>query len=91
MRASMFVLDQTVRYVAIIKRYKDGRNYYVVPGGKVEAHENIQQAAIREIAEELGLAIEQSDIFDSIIFCKNQLLLSAIKDSGGRKRTQSSA
>lgn len=54
MRASMFVLDQTVRYVAIIKRYKDGRNYYVVPGGKVEAHENIQQAAIREIAEELG-------------------------------------
>ncbi|MEQ3457815.1 hypothetical protein [Enterococcus cecorum] len=42
MRASMFVLDQTVRYVAIIKRYKDGRNYYVVPGGKVEAHENIQ-------------------------------------------------
>ena len=38
MRASMFVLDQTVRYVAIIKRYKDGRNYYVVPGGKVEAH-----------------------------------------------------
>lgn len=67
MRASMFVLDQTVRYVAIIKRYKDGRNYYVVPGGKVEAHENIQQAAIREIAEELGLAIEQSDIFDAII------------------------
>lgn len=67
MRASMFVLDQTVRYVAIIKRYKDGRKYYVIPGGKVEAHENIQQAAIREIAEELGLAIEQSDIFDSII------------------------
>ncbi|HLQ88328.1 MAG TPA: hypothetical protein VK109_07505 [Enterococcus sp.] len=27
----------------------------------------MQQAAIREIAEELGLAIEQSDIFDSII------------------------
>lgn len=61
MRASMFVIDKTGDYVVIIKRYKDGREYYVVPGGKVVVGESVQHAAIREISEELDLNINESD------------------------------
>lgn len=66
MRASMFVIDKTGDYVVIIKRYKDGREYYVVPGGKVVVGESVQHAAIREISEELDLNINESDIIGSL-------------------------
>lgn len=66
MRASMFVIDKTGDYVAIIKRYNNGREYFVVPGGKVVDGENVQHAAIREISEELDLNINESDIIGSL-------------------------
>ena len=66
MRASMFVIDKTGDYVVIIKRYKDGREYYVVPGGKVVVGESVQHAAIREISEELDLNINESEIIGSL-------------------------
>lgn len=44
--------------VALIERQRDGRRYFVLPGGGVEAGESARQAAAREVAEELGLRIE---------------------------------
>jgi 8-oxo-dGTP pyrophosphatase MutT (NUDIX family) len=45
------------QHVALIKRHREGRTYYVVPGGGMEAGENPEQTAIRESHEELGLVI----------------------------------
>lgn len=45
------------QHIALIKRQREGRTYYVVPGGGMEAGENPEQTAIRESHEELGLVI----------------------------------
>jgi 8-oxo-dGTP diphosphatase len=45
------------QHVALIKRCRDERIYYVIPGGGMETGENPEQTAIRESFEELGLVI----------------------------------
>jgi 8-oxo-dGTP diphosphatase len=44
--------------VALIERVRDGRTYFVFPGGRVETGESPQQAAVREAHEELGVSVE---------------------------------
>jgi len=44
--------------VALIERQRDGRTYYVFPGGGAEPGELTRQAARREAEEELGLRVE---------------------------------
>jgi ADP-ribose pyrophosphatase YjhB (NUDIX family)/uridine kinase len=46
------------RQVLLIHRWKEGAEYYVVPGGGVEPGETIDQAARREIREETSLSLE---------------------------------
>jgi 8-oxo-dGTP diphosphatase len=43
--------------VALIERFVKGRTYLSVPGGRLEAGESPEQAALREIEEELGLRV----------------------------------
>ena len=43
--------------VALIERFRAGLNYYVFPGGGVDAGETSEQAAIREAMEELGVEV----------------------------------
>jgi 8-oxo-dGTP diphosphatase len=43
--------------VALIERHRAGLDYYVFPGGGVDAGETAQQAAIREAMEELGVEV----------------------------------
>lgn len=54
-RATVLVFNKNK--FCLIFRHKNGEDYYAIPGGKVEAGESSQQAAVREIQEELGFEI----------------------------------
>ncbi len=43
--------------ILLIDRQRNGRSYYVIPGGGVEPGESLAQAAIREAKEETNLDI----------------------------------
>ena len=54
-RAAAFIIHGNE--IALIKRRREGRLYYVFPGGQVEEKETPEQAVVREIEEELGLKV----------------------------------
>ncbi len=43
--------------IAFVKRVRDGKTYYIVPGGGLDECEYIEDAAIREAQEELGVLV----------------------------------
>ena len=45
----------------LFRRHKHGEDYYAVPGGTVEPGETPEEAAVREVAEETGLAVTVGD------------------------------
>lgn len=54
--------------VALIRREKAGRVYYVFPGGKQEPGETIEQCAKREAFEELGVKVEIGELITQVPF-----------------------
>ena len=56
-RAVAIIINQDTQSVLTIHRYRTGREYYVLPGGKIENGESPAQACAREVREETGLAI----------------------------------
>ncbi|MCH7323742.1 NUDIX domain-containing protein [Solibacillus sp. MA9] len=52
--------------VALIRREKAGRVYYVFPGGKQEIGETIEQCAKREAFEELGVEVEIGELLTTV-------------------------
>ena len=55
-------------HIALIKRQRDGRVYYVIPGGGRELGETPEQTAVRESYEELGLNIAIDRLLARVIF-----------------------
>lgn len=55
-RAAVFVLDGKGG-VLLFHRFKNGAEYYAVPGGGVEPGETPEQAAVRELKEETTLDV----------------------------------
>ncbi len=43
--------------VALIERYRDGKHYFVFPGGGADEGETPEEAAVREMEEETGLRV----------------------------------
>ena len=43
--------------VLLIHRQKPEKDYYVLPGGSIEADETTEQACIRQVKEETGLEV----------------------------------
>jgi 8-oxo-dGTP diphosphatase len=70
MRSAVILLDSD--RLALIKRMREGRVYYVFPGGTVEAGETPQAAAIREAYEELGVHVALSQLVAVVTFGQKQ-------------------
>lgn len=54
-RAAVVIVDGD--RVLLMHRRKKGEDYYVVPGGGIEAGETPEEAAVREAKEETGLDV----------------------------------
>ncbi|MER8473677.1 NUDIX domain-containing protein [Mesorhizobium sp. M1328] len=55
--ASAVVLDEEGRLLLVQRAHQPDKGCWTLPGGCVEAGETLEQAVIREVAEETGLAI----------------------------------
>jgi len=82
MRAGVILVDGTS--IALIERVRDGRRYYLFPGGQVELGETPEIAAIREAREELGLDVEISRLVARATFRGNEQRYYLAQKTGGR-------
>jgi 8-oxo-dGTP diphosphatase len=45
--------------ILLIHRFRDGSEYWVLPGGGVEGEETLEEALLREVLEETSLAVSE--------------------------------
>lgn len=53
--------------IALIERERDGRRYWVLPGGGIEADETPSEAAARETREKLGVDVELGPVLVELL------------------------
>ena len=68
------ILDDNDNKVYISKRQKHQSysDYWEFPGGKVEKHETFKECAIRETYEEIGIIIENCELFYTKCYFNNK-------------------
>lgn len=56
MRAGVIVYNSFLDKILLIHRWKNGQEYFVIPGGTIEPGEKALEAALREMKEEVNLS-----------------------------------
>lgn len=84
LRSGVVVIEND--HALLIKRVKNGKTYYVFPGGGVEQGETYEQAAIREAFEEVGVHVQLKDLICEVEFNGTQYFYEA-KIIGGEVGT----
>lgn len=56
-RVSVVVLRNNDREILLVKHRKGSRQYWVLPGGRLEYGETFHECAVRELKEETGLEV----------------------------------
>lgn len=80
-RASgMIVKDDKV---LLIHRLRDGRDYWVFPGGSIEEGESVEEALDREMTEELGIKVHEKELLFEIENAGRTEYCFLIKDYSG--------
>jgi 8-oxo-dGTP pyrophosphatase MutT (NUDIX family) len=70
--------------VALIERHRAGLHYFVFPGGGVDEGESVEQAAIREAMEELGVAVAiQRKVAEIQLGPKSRQIYFLVEQTGG--------
>ena len=58
MRARVILYNSENDAILLIHRLKNGRDYWVIPGGGAKGNETTVETAIREINEELSIQLK---------------------------------
>ena len=81
MRAAVVLIEGDE--VALIERVREGRRYYLFPGGGVELGETPENAAAREAREELGLDVEIIRLIGRAVFDGDEQRYYLARTTGG--------
>jgi len=68
MRAGVILFNPQTKQILLIHRWKNGEEYFVIPGGGAESGETAVKAAQREIQEELGWTLSEKQLQPAFSF-----------------------
>lgn len=74
MRAGVILYNPQTKQILLIHRWKNGEEYFVIPGGGAESGETAVKAAQREIQEELGWSLSEKQLQPAFTFRNGQRL-----------------
>jgi 8-oxo-dGTP diphosphatase len=70
--------------VALIERHRAGLDYFVFPGGGVDEGESLEQAAVREAMEELGVKVAiKQNVAEVQVGPKSRQIYFLVEQTGG--------
>ena len=62
MRAGVIIYNPFLDKILLIYRWKNGQEYFVIPGGTIEPGEEALEAALREMKEEVNLTFSADQL-----------------------------